>query len=239
MADAIDLVATARAGTGKGAARQSRRSGNVPGIIYGGSEPPMPIDLEFNGLLKRLRAGHFLSTLWNLKVEGQPDQRVVCRGVQRHARRMIRNARIAGRGVERSQPRRLRQLPGERMFAAPGPDQQDVDGFSPPRTRRPRSGRPPRRQCGGDERVRTVGRAQALGGGCVRPRPRARRGRRTRLPRPAPARARRQSCKSFRSPRAAPAAAERARTRFARQWARAPSRRTKRRSAEEARREAE
>lgn len=84
MADAIDLVATARAGTGKGAARQSRRNGNVPGIIYGGSEPPLPIDLEFNGLLKRLRAGHFLSTLWNLKVEGQPDQRVVCRGVQRH-----------------------------------------------------------------------------------------------------------------------------------------------------------
>ena len=84
MADAIDLVATARAGTGKGAARQARRNGDVPGIVYGGGEAPTPISIEFNGLLKRLRAGHFLSTLWNLKVEGQPDQRVVCRSVQRH-----------------------------------------------------------------------------------------------------------------------------------------------------------
>jgi large subunit ribosomal protein L25 len=84
MADAIDLVATARAGTGKGAARQSRRDGNVPGIVYGGGDTPLPINLEFNDLLKRLRAGHFLSTLFNLKVEGQPDQRVVCQGVQRH-----------------------------------------------------------------------------------------------------------------------------------------------------------
>jgi large subunit ribosomal protein L25 len=84
MADAIDLVATARAGTGKGAARQARRNGDVPGIIYGGGEAPLPINLEFNALLKRLRQGHFLSTLFNLKVEGQPDQRVVCQGVQRH-----------------------------------------------------------------------------------------------------------------------------------------------------------
>jgi large subunit ribosomal protein L25 len=84
MADEIDLVATARAGTGKGAARQSRRSGSVPGIVYGGAEAPLPIDLEFNALTKRLKAGHFLSTLFNLKVEGHPDQRVVCRAVQRH-----------------------------------------------------------------------------------------------------------------------------------------------------------
>lgn len=84
MADEIDLVATARTGTGKGAARQARRNGDVPGIVYGGGEAPLPINLEFNALLKRLRQGHFLSTLFNLKVEGQPDQRVVCQGVQRH-----------------------------------------------------------------------------------------------------------------------------------------------------------
>lgn len=84
MADAIDIVATARAGTGKGAARQARRNGDVPGIVYGGGDSPLPINLEFNALLKRLRQGHFMSTLFNLKVEGQPDQRVVCQGVQRH-----------------------------------------------------------------------------------------------------------------------------------------------------------
>jgi len=79
-----DLVAQVRTGTGKGAARQSRRDGDVPGIVYGGGEAPVPIALEYNALMKRLKAGHFLSTLFNLKVEGQPDTRVVCRGVQRH-----------------------------------------------------------------------------------------------------------------------------------------------------------
>ena len=78
-----DLVAEARAGTGKGAARQARRAGKVPGIVYGDGKDPQPIQLDFNPLLTRLRAGRFMSTLWNLKVEGQDDVRVICRGVQR------------------------------------------------------------------------------------------------------------------------------------------------------------
>jgi large subunit ribosomal protein L25 len=82
--EVIDLVAQVRAGTGKGAARAARREGAVPGIVYGGGQEPLPINLEFNSLMKRLKAGHFLSTMFNLKIEGQDDQRVVCRGVQRH-----------------------------------------------------------------------------------------------------------------------------------------------------------
>ncbi|MDO5370969.1 50S ribosomal protein L25/general stress protein Ctc [Paracoccus sp. (in: a-proteobacteria)] len=78
-----DLVAEARAGTGKGAARQARRNGKVPGIVYGDGKEPTPIQMDFNPLLTKLRAGRFMSTLWNLKVEGQDDTRVICRGVQR------------------------------------------------------------------------------------------------------------------------------------------------------------
>src|SRR5690606_22570811 len=78
-----DLVAEARAGTGKGAARQARRAGKVPGIVYGDGKDPQPIQLDFNPLLTKLRAGRFMSTLWNLKVDGQDDVRVICRGVQR------------------------------------------------------------------------------------------------------------------------------------------------------------
>jgi large subunit ribosomal protein L25 len=78
-----DLHATVRTGTGKGAARQARRSGDVPGIIYGGGQEPLPINLPYNALLKRLKAGRFLSTLFNMKVEGHDDVRVICRGVQR------------------------------------------------------------------------------------------------------------------------------------------------------------
>ena len=78
-----DLVAEARTGTGKGAARQARREQHVPGIVYGGGVDPLPINLKYNYLLKHLKAGRFLSTLFNLKVEGQEDVRVICRGVQR------------------------------------------------------------------------------------------------------------------------------------------------------------
>lgn len=78
-----DLVAEARTGTGKGAARQARRDGKVPGVVYGGGADPISIQIPFNVLLKRLKQGRFLSTLFNLKVEGQDDVRVICRGVQR------------------------------------------------------------------------------------------------------------------------------------------------------------
>lgn len=78
-----DLHAEVRTGTGKGAARQARREGYVPGIVYGGGVDPLPININYNALLKRLKQGRFLSTLFNLKVEGQEDVRVICRNVQR------------------------------------------------------------------------------------------------------------------------------------------------------------
>jgi len=78
-----DIIAMERTGTGKGAARQARRENLVPGIVYGGGSDPLPINLPYNELIKNLKAGRFLSTLFNLKVEGQEDVRVICRNVQR------------------------------------------------------------------------------------------------------------------------------------------------------------
>lgn len=78
-----DLNALVRTGTGKGAARQARRDGLVPGIVYGGGEDPQPINLPYNVLFKKLKDGRFLSTLYNLKIEGQEDVRIICRNVQR------------------------------------------------------------------------------------------------------------------------------------------------------------
>jgi ribosomal protein L25, Ctc-form len=78
-----DLVAHPRARTGKGGARDARRRGKVPGVVYGGEKEPLAIELDFNTLLTRLKKGRFLSTLFNLQVEGQDDVRVICRGVQR------------------------------------------------------------------------------------------------------------------------------------------------------------
>lgn len=78
-----DLVCQERTGSGKGAARAARRAGMVPGVVFGGDAEPMSIQIPFNELLKKLKAGRFKSTLWNLKVEGQEDVRVICRDVQR------------------------------------------------------------------------------------------------------------------------------------------------------------
>ncbi|MCL5779139.1 50S ribosomal protein L25/general stress protein Ctc [Limibaculum sp. FT325] len=82
MAQTIDLEATARAGSGKGAARSARRDGMVPGVIYGGGEDPVTINIKHNVLLKRLKAGKFLSTLIKLDVDGKVHT-VICRAVQR------------------------------------------------------------------------------------------------------------------------------------------------------------
>ncbi|WP_299878374.1 50S ribosomal protein L25/general stress protein Ctc [uncultured Sulfitobacter sp.] len=79
-----DLEAQERTGTGKGAARQARRDGMVPGIVFGGDADPLPINIPFNKLLTMLRKGRFKSTLFNMKVEGHDDVRVICRDVQRH-----------------------------------------------------------------------------------------------------------------------------------------------------------
>ena len=82
MASNIELEAAARAGTGKGAARQARRDGQVPGVVYGGNEEPTAINIHQPKLLKLLKNGGFMSTLINLSIDGTP-QTVICRAVQR------------------------------------------------------------------------------------------------------------------------------------------------------------
>lgn len=78
-----DLIAEVRTGSGKGAARQARRENKVPGVLYGGGAEPLSINFDYHYLLKKLKQGRFLSQLWNLKIEGQDDVRVICRAVQR------------------------------------------------------------------------------------------------------------------------------------------------------------
>lgn len=82
MAEIPTIDATLREGTGKGAARAARREGLVPGVVYGGGKDPVAINVPYNALLKRLRDGKFMSTLFNLKT-GSDDVRVICRGVQK------------------------------------------------------------------------------------------------------------------------------------------------------------
>lgn len=82
MADTPVIEAVARAGSGKGAARQARREGYVPGVIYGGGKDPVSISIRHNVLLKALKDGRFMATLVDVNVEGEKHH-VICRAVQK------------------------------------------------------------------------------------------------------------------------------------------------------------
>ncbi len=81
MATVNVIKAVARPRGGKGAARAERRAGRVPGIIYGDGKPPLPISLDYNDLRQRIYAGHFLTTIHEVDVEGV-KHRVIPRDFQ-------------------------------------------------------------------------------------------------------------------------------------------------------------
>jgi large subunit ribosomal protein L25 len=81
MAGTKTLNATARDGTGKGAARGVRREGRIPGVIYGGGDAAVPISLDYRELNKLIYAGHFLTTIFELDVGGA-KQRTIPRDYQ-------------------------------------------------------------------------------------------------------------------------------------------------------------
>jgi large subunit ribosomal protein L25 len=66
-----ELKATARPSVGKGAARAERRAGRVPGVIYGDNQPPLPISLEDRELRQRILAGRFLTTIYDIELDGK------------------------------------------------------------------------------------------------------------------------------------------------------------------------
>lgn len=78
---AKQLKATAREGVGKGAARAVRRQGKVPAVIYGLGAPAQPISLDFNETKRLIYAGGFLSTLFEIEVDGKKT-RVIPRDYQ-------------------------------------------------------------------------------------------------------------------------------------------------------------
>jgi large subunit ribosomal protein L25 len=71
MATVEELKATARPSVGKGAARAERRAGRVPGVIYGNNQPPLPISVENRELRQRILAGRFLTTIYDIELDGR------------------------------------------------------------------------------------------------------------------------------------------------------------------------
>jgi large subunit ribosomal protein L25 len=81
MAQIAELKAQARNGVGKGAARELRRQGLVPAVIYGDKKPPVTVSIPYNEAMKRIYAGGFLSHVITLDVDGQ-KHRVIPRDYQ-------------------------------------------------------------------------------------------------------------------------------------------------------------
>ena len=71
MATVKELKATARPSVGKGAARAERRAGRVPGVIYGDNQAPLPISVEDRELRQRILAGRFLTTIFDVSLDGK------------------------------------------------------------------------------------------------------------------------------------------------------------------------
>ncbi|MEL6686402.1 MAG: 50S ribosomal protein L25/general stress protein Ctc [Pseudomonadota bacterium] len=79
----VVLDVTVREGTGTGAAREARRNGLVPGVVYGGGEAPVAVSVKMNEVLKALNSGDFLGSMIELSHEGK-KQKVFTKDVQFH-----------------------------------------------------------------------------------------------------------------------------------------------------------
>ena len=79
----IEVNARKRSKQGTGASRRLRREGKTPGIIYGGKEPAVVIELDHNELYHQLREEAFHASVLTLNLDGKKEQ-VLLRAVNMH-----------------------------------------------------------------------------------------------------------------------------------------------------------
>jgi len=69
--ETYELKAEARERVGKGSARELRRNGLIPAVIYGDKQAPIAIALNTNEVTKRIHAGGFMTTIATIEVDGK------------------------------------------------------------------------------------------------------------------------------------------------------------------------
>src|ERR687892_1466184 len=80
---AIEISARKRETQGTGAARRLRRKGLVPGILYGGDQGAVNIELDHKALYLSLRNERFHASILTLKLDGGAEQ-VLLRAFNMH-----------------------------------------------------------------------------------------------------------------------------------------------------------
>jgi len=84
----MKVVAFPRKEQGSGASRRLRNAGQTPGIIYGGSTPPVTIALDHNALYHALKKEAFHSSILDMEIEGKVEK-VLLRDFQVHAYKQL------------------------------------------------------------------------------------------------------------------------------------------------------
>ncbi len=79
----FEISAARREAQGTGASRRLRRMGKVPGIVYGGAEAPVNIELDHKALAQQLRDEKFHASILTLDLAGAKQQ-VLLRAVNMH-----------------------------------------------------------------------------------------------------------------------------------------------------------
>jgi len=79
----VVLDVTVRENTGTGNAREARRQGMVPGVLYGGDEAPVAVSIKHNEVLKAINSGSFISSMIELSHDGK-KQKVITKDIQFH-----------------------------------------------------------------------------------------------------------------------------------------------------------
>jgi large subunit ribosomal protein L25 len=83
MSKQITFNVEVRERIGKGGAREARRNGMVPGVLYGGGDDPVAISLKKNEVIKAINTGQFLSSTAQLVHDGK-KQLVIPQAIQLH-----------------------------------------------------------------------------------------------------------------------------------------------------------
>jgi large subunit ribosomal protein L25 len=87
MAQQATLPVTARATSGKGAARALRRAGKIPGVIYGHGREAEPVAIDSSTLTKMLVGVSAATTIVDVTVDDRAPVKALIREIQRDSLR--------------------------------------------------------------------------------------------------------------------------------------------------------
>ena len=83
MSEQVNLSAAERNSEGKSSNRNLRRSGFIPGVVYGGKEEPKKISIMEKDIVKASEVAGFATQILRISIEGK-EVDVVIKEIQRH-----------------------------------------------------------------------------------------------------------------------------------------------------------